>query len=128
MRRYLLKDKSFNPQAVDALIQEFRNTLTYAGLIKDGKIISSNVSTGSRDPNSNPPGNRNKYGEPMGNLNLQDNTIPLIGGSTAILSIPRPLSKKNYELIKSWLILMEPSLTEEPETTTNQPDVETQEE
>jgi len=64
----------------------------------------------------------------MGNLNLQDNTIPLIGGSTAILSIPRPLSKKNYELIKSWLILMEPSLTEEPETTTNQPDVETQEE
>jgi hypothetical protein len=112
MRRYLLKEKAFNPQAVDDFIRGFKNTLTYAGLLKDGKIASSDSSSGSRNQNSNPPSRRTNTGERMNN-NLQDNTIPLIGGSTAILTIPRPLSKKNYTLIKNWLELMEPSLTED---------------
>ena len=102
MKRYLIKDKHFNPQIIDGFIQGFKNTLTYAGLIKDGKITSSSNTSGSRDQNSDIRRNRTNTGERMNN-NLQDNTIPLIGGSTAILTIPRPLSKKNYELIKNWL-------------------------
>lgn len=113
MKRYLLKDKAFNPQAVDTFIQEFRETLAYAGLIKDGKIVSSNDGIGSKGKDSGSLRGRTNTGERMNNNNLQDNTIPLIGGSTAILSIPRPLSKKNYDLIKNWLALMEQSLTED---------------
>jgi hypothetical protein len=127
MKRYLIKEKAFNPQSVDDFIKGFKNTLNYAGLIKDGKIASSNSSSGSRDQNSAPPRLRNKTGELMSNNNLQDNTIPLIGGSTAILTIPRPLSKKNYELIKNWLTLMEPSLTEENNTSTKKDEDETTE-
>jgi hypothetical protein len=112
MKRYLIKDKHFNPQILDDFIKGFKNTLIYAGLLKDGKITSSDSNSGSRSQNSTPFSRRNT-GERMNNTNLQDNTIPLIGGSTAILSIPRPLSKKNFDLIKNWLVLMEPSLTED---------------
>ncbi len=120
MKRYLLKEKAFNPQAVDDFIQGFKNTLTYAGLIKDGKITSSDSPSGNRNQNSPPFSRRTNTGERMNNPNLQDNTIPLIGGSTAILSIPRPLSKKNYDLIKNWLVLMEPSLTEDDRSTSKE--------
>jgi hypothetical protein len=115
MRRYLIKEKAFNPQAVDSFIQEFKATLTFAGLIKDGKITSSNNISGIRDQNSDIRRSRTNTGERMNNNrdNLQDNTIPLMGGATAILTIPRPLGKKNFELIKGWLTLMEEALTEE---------------
>jgi hypothetical protein len=127
MKRFLIKEKAFNPQSVDDFIKGFKNTLNYAGLIKDGKIASSDSTSGSRTQNSTPPRPRTNTGERMNNINLQDNTIPLIGGSTAILTIPRPLSKKNFELIKNWLTLMEPSLTEE-NNTANKKEDETEEE
>jgi hypothetical protein len=126
MKRYLIKEKAFNPQSVDDFIKGFKNTLNYAGLIKDGKITSSDGASGTRDQNNTPLRQRNT-GERMNNPNLQDNTIPLIGGSTAILTIPRPLSKKNFDLIKSWLTLMEPSLTEDNNTVTKKEEDENEE-
>ncbi|HUI87918.1 MAG TPA: hypothetical protein VLX61_04260 [Anaerolineales bacterium] len=112
MRRHLEQVKLFNPKAVDPFIREFLDTLTFAGFIKDGKIVSSNDVSEGRNANSGTLRNRTNTGERMSNSNLQEYPIPLLGGSTAILSIPRPLSKQNLDLIKSFLTMYEPSLTE----------------
>ena len=114
MKRFLVQNKAFNPKAVDTFIKEFVDTLTYAGFIQGSKIALDSVPSESKRRNTGVPGSRNNSGARMNTTSgsLQDATIPLIGGATAILSIPRPLSKKNYDLIKRWLTLMEPSLTE----------------
>src|SRR5574341_355790 len=118
MKRHLLKEKAFNPLAVDAFIQEFRDTLTYAGLIKDGRISSTENAPENKKKAIEGSGARSTGGRRMNTegVQLEDNTIPLVGGATAILSAPRPLSKKNYELIKNWLVLMEDSLTSDVNT------------
>lgn len=124
MRRYLVQTKSFNPKAVDDFLKEFVDTLTYAGFIKGGKIVATDVFDTNTKTSREPSRARISTGKNMTTTadNLQENTIPLIGGSTAILATPRPLSKKNYDLIKNWLALMEESLTEDESKPEDEPE------
>jgi hypothetical protein len=126
MKRTLLRDKAFNPKAVDSFIQEFRDSLTYAGLIKDGRITSVDTKEKSTKTNTDTNRTRISTGKSMTTTadNLQEMTIPLIGGSTAILAIPRPLSKKNYDQIRNWLALMEPALIEDESKPTKEDEPE----
>ena len=118
MRRHLVQTKSFNPKAVDDFLKEFVDTLTYAGFIKGGKIVSTDAYEKNTKASSEPTRARISTGKTMTTPaataeNLEEITIPLIGGTTAILAIPRPLSKRNYDKIKSWLALMEDALIED---------------
>lgn len=117
MRRYLVQTKSFNPKAVDDFLKEFVNTLTYAGFIRGGKIVSTDAQEKNTKTTSEPTRARVSTGKTMTTTAIADNleeiTIPLVGGTTAILAIPRPLSKRNFDKIKNWLALMEDALIED---------------
>lgn len=46
---------------------------------------------------------------------VEDYTIPLRGGGTAVLTIPVPLSRRNYKKLKGWLEWAEDSLVDPSE-------------
>ena len=45
-------------------------------------------------------------------VRIDDYTIPLLGGGMAVLRIPVPLSRENYEHLLRWLAWAEDSLVE----------------
>ncbi len=113
MRKYLLKDLLFNPNSVDSFIRVFKSTLTFANLL-ERDIMGEDERIDPNIPPETPPDQkpllkaRKIMDSPQ--AEIQDNTIPLIGGGTAILRAPVPLSRRNYEHIMKWFEFMKDAL------------------
>lgn len=117
-------DMGFNPRAISTFITDFRDTLEYAGLLRDGKIISpiedaeddedAPEASGDRDQyreEKMPPPAHGSYGgsgrgeapppPPAGFLTL---TTLLPGGAkTATLNIPTGLTRDDFQYLADWI-------------------------
>ncbi|HVO70859.1 MAG TPA: hypothetical protein VMT24_12485, partial [Aggregatilineaceae bacterium] len=121
----LLKDMEFNENVIHRVIDEFIQTLEYAKLIESkGEPILEEVTEEHKDEREDAVSRRGGVAGlwDQNDIRMRDITIPLIGGDTAILRIPYPLSKKNLRHLTRWLELMEESLTEPDEDYSNESD------
>jgi hypothetical protein len=114
LETFLVIHLDFNRNTVGSVIQEVRDTFGFAKL-SDGDILSEVQSDGEA-PNNDKPLETVKQNpaKPMNqpNSEIRDLTVPLIGRGMAVLRLPIPLSKENYEHIVAWFKLMEKPLTD----------------
>ena len=124
----LKREYGFNSNAIDGFVRDFRATLEFAGVDKQGdsgEVEESESDSQGTGHNSNQrlprSGERAKTKAPMTTstterteVRLEDYSIPLHGAGTAVLSVPVPLSRKNYQSLKGWLEWAEYSLIDEP--------------
>lgn len=116
----LKREYGFNSNAIEDFIRDFRATLEFAGVDKKG----DNGEIEEPEPDSQGTGHngeRAKAKAPMTTsttetteVRLEDYSIPLRGAGTAVLSVPVPLSRNNYQRLKGWLEWAEYSLIDEP--------------
>lgn len=99
----LLRKHNFNRKVLKKFIRGLRATFQFANLSKSEKE--------EIEESEDFPSSENKFRKPLmdnttkshspTDTRLQDITIPLIGGGMAVLSVPIPLSKRNFDhLIK----------------------------
>jgi hypothetical protein len=93
LRRYLMVDLSFNPNAVESFIEDYRSTLDYAGLLE--RQAAATMERGGWAAPASPPGASGGEPRPF------DISIPLRNGSQALLRVPVPLSEEDYDLLTS---------------------------
>ncbi len=127
MREYLVKERQFNPQSVDALLENFRSTVEYAGLMEEelcfdelaaaiaGKSFKRRppATEQSKTPlrESAVPGlgqsllglsseQLRAMGEKMKAATARRTTaIPLDGDEDAVLQIPREMTPQRWQTI-----------------------------
>ena len=130
MTPVLLRDLGFNPRATSEFLRNFRATVAFAGLDKLApetqiKTAIGGDTTGQRpseggaaqDPQAKtkptvkaPMEETTEPRDELSSVRVEDYTIPLRGAGTAVLSLPVPLTRKNYENLKGWLTWAEDSL------------------
>lgn len=121
-----MRDDSFGFKSgpADKLISALRDSLALAET--DGRSYStpSDDETPPENNGGEPPdpdaGNRakRKAVAPMQHTEgteakVQDLTIPLRGGGMAVLSVPVPMTRQNYEKLTGWLAWAEDTLVAE---------------
>lgn len=126
LKSVLVRDDAFGFKSgpADKLISALRESLALAGT--DGRSYStpSDDETPPENNGGEPPdpdeGNRakRKAAAPMHNTagiepKVQDLTIPLRGGGMAVLSVPVPMTRQNYEKLTGWLRWAEDTLVAE---------------
>jgi hypothetical protein len=112
----LVKDMGFNPKAAPEFIKELRDSLNFAQVWEQSSYAREmKPSSGSGVVVEAPAYSSRDAARPTTSsaTDLRNITIPLVGGGMAVLSIPHPLSRKNYDLVEKWLHLMREALTEE---------------
>ena len=114
LEHYLIVDQDFNVNAVDSVIRELRDTFTFAKL-EEGDILPETV-LGGDVPNEDSTSFAPLKTKAVKSMNqpqaeLHGLTVPLVGRGMAVLRVPIPLSKENYDYIVQWLKLMEKPLT-----------------
>lgn len=110
----------FNPNAIEGFIRDFNSTIDFANL-KKGPILSEDETDSTKgesdEVNPPPPPPTRKEAQLSGGkvdrrVELFDLSIPLLGGGTAVLSTPRPLSEDNFQLLHQALDLFKGSITQ----------------
>jgi hypothetical protein len=109
----LLREHEFNPDSVKGFIKDFRATMEFA---KPGLsailVAESGEFTASTQPEGNageghrtPPPIKEKPMAAVGQPDAQpfDLPVPLIGGGTATLRMPRPISGEDYDHMVAFL-------------------------
>lgn|GEM_PF-808506 len=112
----LIKDMGFNPKAAPEFIKELKDSFSFAQVWEQLPLAREiRPSTASGSTVEATVFSPRDVAKPitLSTADLRNITIPLVGGGMAVLSIPHPLSRKNYELIEKWLHLMREALTEE---------------
>lgn len=124
---WLIKEQGFNPSSTADFLRDFRATVRYAGLDKqatDGHIGGEGEPGNGTDVDSDKPPGREHHEPPKrsgkvpmqaSNAKVQELTIPLRGGGMAILSVPVPMTRQNYEKLTGWLAWAEDTLVMEDE-------------
>jgi len=104
----LEKDGNFNRDSIKGFINDFKATMTFAGLKEGDKIGGAEGEPGGghsgRDDDPPPPSDPKKK---MPALQIEavpyDLTLPLISGGQAILRIPRTMTEEDYTLLTTLL-------------------------
>lgn len=129
LKSILVRDDSFGFKSgpADKLISALRESLELADEVGAGYSTSSNDGHTPQNNGVDPPDERErvkrKAATPMqhhtGGVEpqVQDLTIPLRGGGMAVLSVPVPMTRQNYEKLTGWLRWAEDTLVvEDPPT------------
>lgn len=123
MKFFLIKELGFNNKKVERFIKDFRSTIEFAKF--DNTSEHKNITDRKEDNPSEiskfqhlkqQTTNSNSYSG-SDSVEILEIPIPLISGKRAILSIPIPLTKTDFTLIKSlistYLDNMEPAIVRE---------------
>jgi len=101
---YLVREKTFSEEAAAACLEQFKETISFAGLL-DSDIVDADDD--SREDTASDSGRKRKpskvTAKGSGDQKLKDLPLPLISGGTAILSFPYPLSDEDFEWVKKML-------------------------
>ncbi len=109
MKYDLQMGHAFNPGSIDGFIKDFRATVAFAKLAQGGDTSTSSSESDSEERDEpQPPGARpNKKENPMADVGQDaqpfDLPVPLIGGGTATLRMPRPISAEDYDHMVTFL-------------------------
>jgi len=110
LKAVLITELNFNPHSCEDFIRELRDTYKFMNLAGPDIIAEDRDANEVRGDNIEV--NNHHYKSPKNGPNMQEYTIPLIGANmSAVLRVPRPLSKKNYDTLIKWLALLEEPLT-----------------
>ena len=133
LKAELLADMGFNPRAVEAFINDFFETLNYAGLLEGNRLLlSSSGEAGSRAPSDSGRGRAFKpvYADDSsvsertvwpvspslashaGGKQMRELTLPLIDNEFAYLRIPTPLSEENYDYLMQQMAILRRGLVQ----------------
>jgi len=121
IRTFLVRERSFNPASVDGLISDYKETLSFAKLDEGCILTDDDCDKAGADGDAQKPGESPKVGDmPIieqpkdgSYAVVRDLTIPLIGGSAAVLRIPIPLSEENFGLLTSILQTMKAAIVKD---------------
>ncbi len=115
-------DFSFTKHGAKNFIANIKSTLKFANINIDDTPDEENEmpeSENGQQPESinHKPSMQHKTNPqiPPNTEEMESYNIPLIGKKNAILSIPRPLSNANYQMISGWLKAMKSALIAEDE-------------
>ena len=118
-----------NPNSVRQIIEEWRNTFSFAKLDEYDIIESKEEEPNSNDAlapepelftslNAVPPVAMTAHPQPTfpstqvaSTITMRDLTFPLIGGGMAVLRVPLPLTDANFNLMMSMLGTMKDAIT-----------------
>ena len=128
MRYRLETEFGSNPKKISIFIRDFRSTVEFVELSKsdvltesDGILPFEGGKSGFNQQgglsNAALPIRTRREGSTQEQRTLQqpmDLTIPLIGGGSAVLRTPVPLTKNNFDLIQTFLETLEDSIVAEP--------------
>lgn len=124
----LTTDKGFNPKAVDGFIRDFRESLEFSGLLRDGTLcLSEDIQA---DPQSDevqppmpsattvsPPESVKRATPPQATPLVPHGgpyiSFPLPGGNLIEVRLRSKISSKEFETVKRLIELSEASLVEE---------------
>lgn len=129
IRKYLVFEKKFNEEAVQSLIQDFKDTYAFANLGNRGIMTSPEIETSGVSTGNNISSREDSQDEwrlpPMasGTVRTGDNgmtspsqqdirilTIPITKGRTALLNLPTELSEDDFSFLSAYLRLMKDAL------------------
>jgi hypothetical protein len=133
MQYHLQAKLDFNAGAISGFIKDFRATVGFAKLAQGGDIdgATGEVDGEKEKKDTPPPGTPLKPKEtPMASVGQDaqpfDLPVPLIGGGTATLRMPRPISGEDYDhmvaLLNANLTALRKALVRDP--VAQKPDVE----
>lgn len=111
-------DFTFTKQGAKNFISNLKSTLEFAKINTEDTHDSQTKTMEGEDETDNldpPDDNKTTPPAPPKPEEMESYHIPLIGKKNAILSIPRPLSNANYQMISSWLKVMKSALIAEDE-------------
>lgn len=110
------------PKSASSVASRFEETLQFAGLLRDNRVhatlradankAASETSEASMD-DALPQKHRNDAQHSRSPSGCEYR-VPLLGGRSAVIEIPRPVADSDIDRVKAWLDLMAPVLTEHP--------------
>lgn len=123
LRRYLRVERNFNERVVDDLIDEYIDTLEFAGLLRDDTLSndSSTEESGGHMTTAVP-----EVDAPIRTVNVGGSSatatasgmrafaLPVHRGRTARIEIPDDLDEADWVLMNAVLIAMKPGMVKEP--------------
>lgn len=116
---YLLREQKFNPKVTRSFIIGLRTTFEFAGIGQEPSAaeVIEEADNGilEEDESSNTSGLTPQVPLAETDVQIQKLTIPLIGGGMAILSVPVPLSKQNFDHLVSMINAMGVALVAQDE-------------
>lgn len=138
----LVQSYGVAPKNSSDVDQTIRETLEFAGLLRNGVVYDQSMQENDdRQQSANPSNQVN--GEAKADAQLNQSlgaeapsaggqhgsayAIPLAGGRNAMLTVPRPVQSADLQRIKKWIDLMEDVLTELPDSEDDQNDSATTE-
>lgn len=117
VKRYLLTSRGFNEKAVDAFVSDFMETIQFAKLDSDAMIEPSggNGRGSAQDTGGGGVGDsihkvKTAVAPEGTKANVQELTLPLLGGGMAILKVPVPMSEANFKQLSNVLNAMKAAL------------------
>ncbi|MDE2663702.1 MAG: hypothetical protein OXI39_11950 [Gemmatimonadota bacterium] len=125
----LIRD-GFNPNSTADFLRDFRATVEFAALDKSVAVSPLSEDKTGDNADDRVPGSMEGLAEDVRDLSQQSEahtpprssrssfrelTIPLRGGEMAILSVPIPMTRHNYNKLSSWLAWAEDTLVVEEE-------------
>lgn len=115
IEHYLVNERGFTESGARELIQEFRNTLSFARIGEDDRMPDSDGDTAQH-------GGKGMTGDGGGTALLDRKQgqakvvqLPLASGKWATLQAPFPFSEQDWNLMLSVLQAMKPGLVAEPD-------------
>ncbi len=116
IRRYLERERDFNPKYVEKFIAQFKATMAFSGLAQTDIIDPED---GAEDNHIGGSGMDNlartlasaetiRAAAPTGGM--RDFPVPLISGGIAVLRVPFPMRKDDFEQLKATLDTFEKAL------------------
>ena len=109
IRRYLVFDRKFNETAADALIEEFKDTITFAKLSAEDIVEDSSTPDESeseddsheQEDESLAPSGKKQLPSPQ--KNMIDIPVPLPSGVTAYFRVPTSMSAADFTVFRTVL-------------------------
>lgn len=109
--------QGFNPNAINGFISDFKATIAFANLTENGIFVQGGYGDSSPPQDTGGKGDADldrpcaraptdtatKDRDERAETRVEDYTIPLRGGGTAVLTLSVPLSPSNYKALEGWV-------------------------
>lgn len=126
IRRYLERERAFNPKYVGGCIESYKSTLDFAGLTGNDIMGAGEPASNGGDPQKNVPNKTTVEQQPppmsiQATIPQSDTgpfiSFPLPGGNAIEIRLRSKVSKKDFDRIKSLVDLSEPALVSDESDT-----------